>query len=423
MTAGAQGADEDDVASALDAVMREEGGRLLSGLVGVLRNFQLAEDSLQDAVEAALLHWRRVGLPHSPAGWLMRAARRKALDRLRRAQNFSRKSPDIGRLYDMLAEPRTEEEEERDFFRDERLALIFTCCHPALDRKTSVALTLRSICGLRTEEVADAFLDTTDAMAQRLVRARHKIAKAGIAYQVPGPEDWRERLENVLAVVYLMFNEGYASSGEQLLRSDLCAEAIRIARLLTTLAPDESEVEGLLALMLLHHARSDARLSADGSLATLEQQDRRLWREDEIEEGRCVIEAALKRGTPGPYQLQAAIAALHAEAPSFAKTDWPQILALYDILAGRFSNPIFELNRIVALSFAKSPQEALATLEPLGRLLGSYQPFHAAHADLLMRTGQLSEAALAFSIARDLSENAAERDFLERRLQECQKRV
>lgn len=350
----------------------------------------------------------------------MRAARRKALDRLRRVQNFNRKSPEIGRLYDMLAASRTEEEEERDFFRDERLALIFTCCHPALDRKTSVALTLRSICGLKTEEVADAFLNTTDAMAQRLVRARHKIAKAGIAYQVPGPEDWRERLENVLAVVYLMFNEGYASSGEHLLRADLCAEAIRIARLLTSLAPDESEVEGLLALMLLHHARRDARLSADGSLATLEHQDRRLWRLDEIDEGRRVIEQALKRGMPGPYQLQAAIAALHAEAPSFVETDWPQILALYDILAARFSNPIFELNRIVALSFAKSPQEALAAMEPLGRLLGAYQPFHAAHADLLMRTGQRSEAALAFSIARDLSQNAAERDFLERRLKECQ---
>ncbi|MBB1249578.1 hypothetical protein H2O14_13190 [Rhizobium sp. G21] len=423
MTAGAQGADEDDVALALDAVMRRDGGRLLSGLVSVLRNFQLAEDSLQDAVEAALLHWRRVGLPHSPTGWLMRAARRKALDRLRRAQNFNRKSPDIGRLYDMLAESRREEEEERDFIRDERLALIFTCCHPALDRKTSVALTLRSICGLKTEEVADAFLDTIEAMAQRLVRARHKIAKAGIAYQVPGPEDWRERLENVLAVVYLMFNEGYASSGEHLLRADLCGEAIRIARLLNDLALGEGEVEGLLALMLLHHARRDSRQNADGSLATLEQQDRRLWRSDEIDEGRRAIEQALKRGMPGPYQIQAAIAALHAEAPSFAETDWPQILALYDILAARFSNPIFELNRIVALSFAKSPQEALAALEPLGRLLGAYQPFHAAHADLLMRTGKRSEAALAFSIARNLSQNAAERGFLERRLQECHQGV
>lgn len=419
MTGPSTGAGE--VSRLIDTIARKDHGRLLSTLVGSLRDFQLAEDCLQDALESALVHWRRNGAPASPQGWLLQVARRKAIDRLRRRSTFGRKSAEVAHLIEMLAAE--DETEAADPFGDERLKLIFTCCHPALDRKTCVALTLRSVCGLKTEEVADAFLDTPDAMAQRLVRARHKIAKAGIAYEIPEPADWPGRIENVLAVIYLMFNEGYAASGETFLRRELCEEAIRVARLLVSLCPRQPEIEGLLALMLLHHARRETRLDGDGALVSLEAQDRSLWRREEIAEGSALVERALRRGDPGPYQLQAAIASIHAEAASFETTDWREITLLYDVLSRRFPNPVHDLNRIVALSYADGPEVALGELRPLANVLATYQPFHAAHADLLRRTGRLAEAEVAFTLAISLSQSDSEKIFLSRRKAACGSRT
>lgn len=402
------------VAVAIDRIARRDGGRLLSSLVGSLRDFQLAEDSLQDALESALIHWNRTGLPASPNAWLMQVARRKALDRLRRSANFQAKSAEIAHLIEL--ENSSPVADEPDPIGDERLKLIFACCHPALDRKTCVALTLRSVCGLKTEEIADAFLDRHEAMAQRLVRARDKIAKAGIAYEVPGPDGWAARLESVLAVVYLIFNEGYASGGNSHIRADLCVEAIRLGRLLTVLRPGEPEIEGLLSLMLLHHARRAARIGDGGEILTLETQDRSLWDREGIAEGVALIEGALKRSRPGPYQLQAAIIAVHAEAPNFAETDWQEIAWLYGELARTADNPVYELNRIVALSYVEGPAAALACLKPIAMALVQYQPFHAVQADLLARTGQVDQAELAYLRAIELSQSDAERLFLSQRL-------
>jgi RNA polymerase sigma-70 factor, ECF subfamily len=405
-----------NVAGAIDALARRDGGRLLSNLVGTLRDFQLAEDSLQDALESALIHWTRNGLPHSPAAWIMQAAKRKAIDRLRRSANFRSKSAEIAHLIQM--ENQSAEDETEEPIRDERLKLIFTCCHPALEKKTRVALTLRSVCGLTTEEIADAFLDRPDAMAQRLVRARHKITQAGIAYEVPDPAGWNERLESVLAVIYLIFNEGYASSSAEHIRRELCEEAIRLGRLLAILCPGEPEIEGLIALMLLHHARRAARLGAEGEILSLEDQDRGLWNRREISEGCTLLEKALRRGRPGPYQLQAAIVAVHAESPSFRETDWQQIVLIYGSLCGIADNPVFELNRIVALSYAKGPDAALEHLAPIAHLLGHYQPFHAVRADLYARTGRIEEAKLAYRLAHDLSQTEAERLFFQKKLRQ-----
>lgn len=402
------------VADEIDKVVRLDGGRLLSCLIANLRDFQLAEDSFQEALESALTHWSRNGVPRSPSAWLMRTARRKAIDRIRRAANFRSKSAEVAALIALdwaAAEP-----EEEEPIADERLKLIFTCCHPALDRRTSVALTLRSICGLRTEEVARAFVVSLDSMAQRLVRARHKIAKAGIAYEVPGPEGWNDRLEAVLAVIYLIFNEGYAASSEALLRVDLCEEAIRLCRILRGLCPKEPEAEGLLALMLLHHSRSCTRLGASGDLVPLESQDRTLWDLRLIAEGTALLETALRRRRPGPYQLQAAVAALHCEAPSFADTDWRQIVLLYRALIGMRPNPVFELNRIVALSYADGPGAALGALAAVADALDGYQPFHTVMADLLARTGRRDQAREAYDAAIRLSGTETERQFLAERL-------
>jgi RNA polymerase sigma-70 factor (ECF subfamily) len=398
------------IAAAIDTIARRDGGRLLSSLVGSLRDFQLAEDSLQDALESALVHWRRNGLPAAPHAWLMQTAKRKAIDRLRRSANFRAKTAEIAHLIEV--ENQSPTADEPDPVGDERLRLVLTCCHPALDRKTAIALTLRSVCGLKTEEIADAFLDGHDAMAQRLVRARHKIARAGIAYEVPGPADLPERLENVLTVVYLMFNEGYASAGDAHIRADLCEEAIRLARLLTVLRPGEAEIEGLLALMLLHHARRTARLGPRGEIVSLEDQDRRLWDHDEIGAGIALLRDALRRGRAGAYQLQAAIIALHAEAQNFAETDWRQIALLYSELGRLTDNPVHELNRIVALSYVEGPQASLSRLRPIAQALVQYQPFHAAHADLLARCGQIAAARIAYDTAIGLSQSDAERQFL-----------
>ncbi len=404
----------DSVEAALSALMRADGGRLLSCLVAGLRDFQLAEDSLQDALESALSHWRRSGLPGRPAAWLMRTARRKAIDRLRRAANFRAKEDQISHLIELDAA--VDEADPEPPSPDERLKLIFTCCHPALDRGVSVALTLRSICGLQTEEIARAFLVRPEAMAQRLVRARRKIAGAGIPYETPGPDGLAERLGAVLAVVYLIFNEGYAASGDRYLRADLCDEAIRLGRIIVALAPDEAEAEGLLALMLLQHSRRAGRVGPAGDLITLEDQDRAGWDRALIDEGVERLARVLRRGRAGLYQLQAAIAATHAVAPSFAETDWREIALIYDALITVRPNPVFELNRIVALSYAAGPEPAFARLERLAETLDAYQPYHAVRADLLARLGRPEAARNAYEAAIGLSSTEVERRHLARRL-------
>jgi RNA polymerase sigma-70 factor (ECF subfamily) len=366
------------VAGEVGRLVREDGGRLLSCLVAILRDFQLAEDSLQDAVESALVHWQRSGLPDSPAAWLMRTARQETI-------------------------------------ADERLKLIFVCCHPALDRMTSVALTLRSVAGLTTEEVARAYLVSPDAMAQRLVRARHKIARAGIAYEVPAPEGLGERLERVLAVVYLIFNEGYASSSGRRLRNDLCEEAIRLGRILGELMPNEPEAEGLLALMLLHQSRFNTRAGLLGEIMTLETQDRTGWDKELIHEGTGILLRALRRGRPGAYQLQAAIAAEHAQARTFEETDWTEIALIYDALIAVQPNPVFELNRIVALFYATGADLALKRLEVIAGALSKYQPYHAVRAHLLAEAGQIDSARTAFDAAIASSATEEERAFLAER--------
>ena len=397
------------ISAEIDAVIRKDGGRLLSSLVASLRDFQLAEDSLQDALESALIHWTRYGLPSSPAAWLMRTARRKAIDRIRRAINFRSKAT---QLEDLVALDSAAGENEPAPIPDERLQLIFVCCHPALDRLVSVALTLRSICGLTTGEIARAYLVTPEAMAQRLVRARHKIAKAGIGYEVPGPEGFADRLEAVLSVVYLIFNEGYAASSERYLRADLCEEAIRLCRILISLVPHEPELEGLFALLLIQHSRSRTRLTEAAELVALEHQNRAAWDRGLIEEGTGVLVRALRRGRPGPYQLQAAIAAVHAEAPSFAATDWREIVLIFDALIAMRPNPVYRLNRVVALSYTDGPAEALCQLLAISEPLSRYQPYHAVRADLHRRLGEAEPARAHYDIAIELSTNEVERRYL-----------
>lgn len=407
-----------EIVRAVEEIARTDGGRLLSNLTGMLRDLQLAEDSLQDALESALVHWHRNGVPASPAAWIMRTAKRKAIDRLRRVANFKSKEKAIAHLIEL--ESNSDELEEEEAIQDDRLKLIFTCCHPALDRKTAVALTLRSVCGLKTEEIAKAFLDKNDAMAQRLVRARHKISKAGIAYAVPERDHWQQRMTSVLAVIYLIFNEGYASSDVQYVRSDLCDEAIRLARLLNRLCPGEAEVEGQLALMLLHHARSSTRLGPDGEMLSLEEQNRELWDQDMISEGVALLETAQRRGQLGPYQLQAAIIARHARARTFADTNWREIVVLYDLLEQMSDNPVIALNRLAARSQIESPETVLRALDDLQEVLGDYQPFHALKADLQRRAGDREGAAVSYRRAADMAGSDAERRFLLSRLASLQ---
>jgi len=342
----------------IERVVREEWGRILASLVKTLGDFQLAEDCLQDALISAFEHWERSGLPRSPAAWLLKVARRKAIDRIRRDRGFAAKLPELTYLYEL--ENSVDDVEEGGVISDERLQMIFICCHPALAEKSRVALTLRSLGGLSTDQIAAAFLDTGEAMQRRITRAKIKIKGAGIAYKVPEVEDLPERLASVLRTLYLIFNEGYsASSGEALTRVDLSNEAIRLARITAHLMPDECEVQGLLALMLLHDSRRSTRVGGNGEVVTLKHQNRARWNRAKIEEGTAILQACLPLGRTGPYQIQAAISGVHAHSVDWKSTDWAQIVELYAALLCFENTPVVQLNQAVAMSMVGTPERAL----------------------------------------------------------------
>ena len=398
--------------AAIDRLYRDEWGRLLSALIRGFGDFDLAEEALQDAFTAAVTEWER-SAPANPRAWLYTAARHNAIDQIRRRARFAEKRA-------VLAASGTASVEivEEEAVPDERLRLIFTCCHPALGAEAQVALTLRTLGGLKTEEIARAFLVPPTTMAQRLVRAKAKIRAAAIPYRVPSAEELPARMAGVMAVIYLVFNEGYAAtSGDALVRRELCAEAIRLARLLRALLPEpEAELDALLALMLLVDARRDARVDAKGDLVLLGDQDRARWDRAEIDEGLGLIRAAVRRGPAGPYVIEAAIAALHAEEA----TDWPQIAGLYERLYAMHPSPVVALNRAVAVSMAEGPAAALPLVDELEDALASYHLWHATRADLLRRLGRVADALASYRRAHALAQNEVEKRFLAKRIREME---
>jgi RNA polymerase sigma-70 factor, ECF subfamily len=394
------------------AVFRREYGRCVATLIRFLGDIDAAEEAVQDAFTVAVARWPSEGQPPNPGAWIVTTARNRAIDRLRRESVRDERHAQAHHLYGADAADDTPPQEE--IVPDDQLRLIFTCCHPALNQAAQVALTLRLLGGLQTPEIARAFLVPEATMAQRIVRAKRKIRNTRIPYRVPAEADLSGRLTPVLAVVYLIFNEGYAATAGSLIRLDLCAEAIRLARVLAELMPDEPETQGLLALLLLLHARSAARLSADGSLIRLADQNRRLWDRDLVAEGQAIVRACVQRGQPGPYQIQAAINAVHTVAPSFDSTDWRAILTLYDQQYALTPTPIVALNRAVALAEVRGPAAGLAAVDDIrSSSLDSYYLLHAARADLLRRLGRDAEAAAAYATARALTANPVEQAFLD----------
>jgi RNA polymerase sigma-70 factor, ECF subfamily len=404
----------------VEAVYSSESRRVLATLIRLLGDFDLAEDALHDAFAAALVQWPRDGVPTNPRAWLVSTGRFKAIDALRKRARFDASLKSLAERFDIAGGETLEWTEEA--VDDDRLRLIFTCCHPALPADARVALTLREVCGLTTEEIGRAFLTAAPTVAQRIVRAKAKIRDAKIPYQVPVREELPDRLETVLHVIYLVFNEGYyASSGSSLTRSDLSSEAIRLARLLVELLP-EPEVMGLLALMLLHESRRAARTSPEGDVILLDEQDRSLWNRDLIAEGSALVEHSLSSRSFGPFTLQAAIAAVHAESSTAAATDWAEIVALYDALLNTQPSPIIELNRAVAVAMHNGPASGLALIDGIlerGDLTG-YQLAHAARADLCRRLGRNEEARVSYERALSLTQQEPERRFFERRLSELE---
>jgi RNA polymerase sigma-70 factor (ECF subfamily) len=406
-----------DSAEALERAFREERATVLATLIRHVGDFQLAEDAVADAFATAVATWPRDGTPSNPGAWITTVARRRAIDRLRRTRSLADRTDRLAELARMDAQEHPAEREE-SAVTDDRLRLIFTCCHPALALSARVALTLRMLGGLSTAEVARAFLVSEPTMGKRIVRAKRKIADAHIPYRVPPDHELPERLQGVLRVVYLIFNEGYAAAaGDRLVRGELCSEAIRLGRLLARLMPDDAEVLGLLALMLLHDARRDARTDSTGGYVALSEQDRSSWDEGRIREGLRTLEAALRRRRPGVYQLQAMIAALHLQAGEGQEPDWDTIAELYGALGKLSPSPVVELNRAVAVAFSSGAQAGLELLAPLlqDARLDDYQPLHAAHAELLRKAGDRSAAARAYTRAIELSANEVEHAELQRR--------
>ncbi len=403
----------DRVDRAIDRAFRHESGRAVAALIRATGDFDLAEEAVQEAFEIALRRWPAKGEPDNAGAWIVATARHRAIDRLRRDR--------AGRAKAAQAEQLKRLEELGNHAHeipDERLRLLFTCCHPALPLEARVALTLRTVGGLTTREIARAFLTAEATIAQRLVRAKRKIRDAGIPYRVPPRDLLPARLSGVLAVLYLVFNEGYAATDGDLVRAELCDEAIWVTRVTARLLPDEPEVTGLLAMMLLHHSRRDERVDSGGQLQLLEDQDRARWDHDMIDQGLAELDRSMMLRRPGPYQVQAAIAALHAGAPRPEDTDWPQIASLYGALEDMTHSPVIRLNRAVAIAMADGPGAGLPFLESVGDTLEGYHLFHAARADLLRRIGRLDEAAASYRKALQHATNSAERSFLERRLAE-----
>ena len=403
---------------AVERAFREERAGILATLIRHVGDFQLAEDAVQDAFAAAVATWPRDGVPSNPGAWITTTARRRAIDRLRRTRSLADRADRLAELARLDSQEHPSVTED-SLVADDRLRLIFTCCHPALAMPARVALTLRTLGGLSTVEVARAFVVSEPTMGKRIVRAKRKIADAHIPYRVPSDDELPDRLGGVLRVLYLIFNEGYsASEGDRLVRGELCSEAIRLGRLLCRLMPDDAEVWGLLALMLLHDARRSARVGPEGGYVALDEQDRSRWDQGRIREGLRALERAVRLRCPGQYQLQAAITALHIQASDADATDWAQIAELYGALAKLSPSPVVELNRAAAVGFAVGPDAGLELLEPLleNPVLERYQPLHAAHAELLQRAGDLAGSRRAYERAIELSANAVERSELERRL-------